>query len=317
MTPTVSVIIPAYNAAGFIGRTLESLRAQTFADFEAIIVDDGSQDETAAVVRGFVESDARLRLIQQPNGGVAVARNRALAEARGRYLANLDADDMWRPMFLERTIEALEAAGPKAMFAFAKTLWIDAHDALLPQVDQALPPRVGYRELLVRNPVGNGSAALMRTAAVREVGGYDANLVRDFGQSEDWQLLLQLSWRGAVVVVPEPLVLYRILPQSSSHAIDRSVDASMEVIGRCEQNGPRLRRRDYWAARSLTLLWLARRARNLGRSNLALVLAARAYRANPMWFTLTELRQPIVNRLLRPFGGRRAPAGEVGAAAAK
>jgi glycosyltransferase involved in cell wall biosynthesis len=302
MTPTVSVIIPAYNAAKFVGRTLESLRAQTFAEFEAIVVDDGSQDDTADVVSEVVGRDPRFRLIRQANGGVAVARNRALAEARGRYVANVDSDDMWRPTFLERTIAALEAAGEDAVFAFAQTLWVDEHDRLLPQTAQAAPATVGYRELLIRNPVGNGSATVMRTAAVREIGGYDAQLVRDFGQTEDWQLLLQLSWRGKVVVVAEPLVLYRILPQSSSHAVERSARAALEVIRRCQANGPRLDRRDFWTARSLTLLWLARRALRIGRARLALGLAARAYLANPLWFTLPELRGPIVNRLVRPAG---------------
>jgi glycosyltransferase involved in cell wall biosynthesis len=302
MTPTVSVIIPAYNAAEYIARTLESLHTQTFADFEAIVVDDGSKDHTADIVREFVTRDTRIRLIQQANAGVAAARNRALAEARGRYLANLDSDDMWRPTFLERTIAALESAGEDAVFAFAQTLWIDEHDRLLPQASQAAPATVGYRELLIRNPVGNGSAMVMRTAAVREIGGYDAELVRDFGQTEDWQLLLQLSWRGRVVIVAEPLVLYRILPQSSSHAVERSARAALEVIRRCQVNGPRLDRRDYWTARSLTLLWLARRALRIGRARLALALAARAYLANPLWFTLPELRGPIVNRLLRPAG---------------
>jgi glycosyltransferase involved in cell wall biosynthesis len=145
MTPIVSVIIPAYNAAKFVGRTLESLGAQTFAEFEAIVVDDGSNDDTADVVNEVVGRDSRFRLIRQANGGVAAARNRALAEARGRYLANLDSDDMWRPTFLERTIAALEAAGDEAVFAFAQTLWVDEQDRLLPQTAQAAPATVGPR----------------------------------------------------------------------------------------------------------------------------------------------------------------------------
>jgi glycosyltransferase involved in cell wall biosynthesis len=316
MTPTVSVIIPAYNAADYIGRTLESLRAQSFGDFEAIVVDDGSRDETAEVVRRFAESDPRVRLIRQANAGVAAARNRAIAEARGRYIANLDADDMWRPTFLERTVGALEAAGEDAVLAFARSLWIDKDDHLLPQREQPLPAAVGYRELLLRNPVGNGSAAVMRAATVREIGGYDAGLVRDFGQTEDWLIALQLSWRGRVVPVAEPLVLYRILPQSSSHALERSARATVEVIRRCRAEGPPLRRRDYWTASSLTMIWLARRALRLGRVRLGLALAARAYLSNPLWFTLRELRQPILNRLLRPFGGRRSETGELQAPAA-
>lgn len=306
-SPLVSVIIPAYNAQAFVGRTLASLRAQTFADFEAIVVDDGSKDDTAAVVQAVARADPRIRLIQQANSGVAAARNRALAEARGAYVANLDSDDLWRPTFLERTVKAMERAGEGATFAFARSLWIDEHDRLLPQSHLRLPRTIGYRELLTRNPVGNGSAMLMRTAAVRAVGGYDPVLVRDFGQTEDWQLLLQLSWRGEVVVVDEPLVLYRIAPTSSSHALERSARAALEVIRRCEADGPGLRRADYWTARSLTLLWLARRAVRMQRRRLALALAARAYFLNPLWFTLRELREPIVKVLMAPLRALRRP----------
>lgn len=295
--PAVSVIMPAYNAAAFIARTLASLQAQTFRDFEAIVVDDGSTDGTAAVVRQAVAGDHRFRLIQQANGGVAAARNRALAEARGRYVANLDADDIWRPSFLQRTVAALEAAGEGCVFAFARTLWIDHEDQILPQGEVRLPARVDYRELLTRNPVGNGSAMLMRTSAVRALGGYDPGLVRDFGQTEDWQLLLQLSWKGEVAAVDEPLVLYRINPLSGSHALERSARGALEVIRRCEMAGPRLRRMDYWTARSLTLLWLARRAAKMGRFRLALRFAGLAYLGNPLWFLLRELRAPILKAL--------------------
>jgi glycosyltransferase involved in cell wall biosynthesis len=314
--PLISVIIPAYNAAAFVGRTLASLQAQSFTDFEAIVVDDGSTDDTAEVVRQAVEGDPRFRLIRQANGGVAAARNRALAEASGRYVANLDADDLWQPPFLERTVQALEVAGEAAVFAFARTLWIDEHDRLLEQTQMRLAAIVDYRELLTRNPVGNGSAMLMRADAVRAVGGYDAGLVRDFGQTEDWQLLLQLSWRGMVATVDEPLVLYRIVPQSSSHALERSARAALEVIRRCESHGPRLRRHDYWTARSLTLLWLARRAVGMKRLGLAARFAGQAYLFNPLWFTLKELRAPVLKALLSPLRlGRRLVGAASGAGA--
>jgi len=317
--PLVSVIVPAYNAQAFVGRTLASLQAQTFADFEAIVVDDGSTDATAEIVARIAAADRRIRLIRQANGGVAAARNRALAEARGAYVANLDADDVWRPQFLERTLAALQAAGEDAVFAFARTLWVDENDRILPQADMRLAPVVDYRELLTRNPVGNGSAILMRIQPVRDIGGYDSGLVRAFGPTEDWQLLLQLSWRGRVAVVDEPLVLYRIVPQSASHALERSARGALEVIRRCQAAGPPLARSDYWMARSLTLLWLARRALRKGAWPLALRLAARAYLRNPLWFTLPELRGPVLNALLpaawkprRPLAARGrlgAPAG--------
>jgi len=315
--PTVSVIIPAYNAEAFVARTLASVRAQTFTDFEAIVVDDGSTDRTAEIVAEAVRVDPRFRLIRQANGGVAAARNRALAEARGRYVANIDSDDLWRPQFLEKTLGALETAGPGAVFAFAGTQWIDEYDRPLPGTAHCLKNHVDYRELLTRNPVGNGSAMLMRASTVRAVGGYDAALVRDYGQTEDWQLLLQLSWCGAVIPVDEPLVLYRIVPNSSSHALERAARAALEVIRRCESDGPPLKRHDYWTARSLTLLWLARRAVRMRRPRLALQLAGRAYWHNPLWFTLKELRQPVLKALRSPLRVGRPPRDVAPAAAVR
>jgi glycosyltransferase involved in cell wall biosynthesis len=300
--PTVSVVVPAYNAAGHLGRTLSSLRSQTYPDFEVIVVDDGSTDATAEIVAQTAEADARFRLVRQANRGVAAARNRGLAQARGLYFANLDADDLWRPQFLEKTVAALDAA-PGASFAFARSRWIGPDDQLLPNADA---PRIGpvdYRELLLRNPVGNGSASLMRTHDVLRLGGYDEALVRDFGNGEDWRLSLQLARLGEIAVVDEPLVLYRIAPGSSSHAVERAAKGACRVIAQCAGEPPKLPIRDYWAARSLALLWLARRARSQGRRGLRLRLLAAAYLTNPLWFTLPELRAPFV-ALFRRLGRR-------------
>jgi hypothetical protein len=104
-----------------------------------------------------------------------------------------------------------------------------------------------------------------------------------------------------VIAVDEPLVLYRIVPNSSSHALEKTARAALEVIRRCEVEGPPLRKHDYWTARSLTLMWLARRALRMRRPLLGWKLAGSAYWHNPLWFTLKELREPLVNALLSPF----------------
>jgi glycosyltransferase involved in cell wall biosynthesis len=291
--PSVSVIIPAHNAAGYLGRAIESVRAQSFADFEVIVVDDGSTDQTSEVAHRCAAEDGRIRALQQSRAGVAAARNRALAEARAPYVANIDADDVWRPGFLERTVAALESDGAAAPFAFARSLWIDPDDRVLDQAPIPLPAEVDYRELLLRNPVGNGSATLMRTRAVRDSGGYDEAHVARFRQGEDWLLQLRLSWQGPARVVDEPLVLYRIWPSSASHAVKTAVAGSLEVIRRCRREGPRLDRSVYRAAASLTLLWHARRAWSLRDRRLALHLLLRAYGGNPTWFRLPELREPV------------------------
>ena len=110
MPPTVTIIVPVHNVADYLGETLRSIQRQSLNDWELIIVDDGSTDQTGAVIAGFA-GDARIRSIAQPQSGVAAARNRALEAARGRFLAFLDGDDLWHPQFLERCIAELERNG--------------------------------------------------------------------------------------------------------------------------------------------------------------------------------------------------------------
>ena len=111
MNPEVSVVIPLYNKGPYIARALNSVLAQTFQDFEVIVVDDGSTDDGAAVVRGF--ADPRIRLIQQENQGVSAARNKGIEAAKAELVAFLDADDEWLPRFLE-TILRLRRKFPEA-----------------------------------------------------------------------------------------------------------------------------------------------------------------------------------------------------------
>ena len=106
----VSVIIPLYNKAPYVRRALDSAAAQTFRDFELIVVDDGSTDEGARVVEDY--GDGRVRLVRQPNAGPGAARNRGIAEARGELLAFLDADDAWTPPFLAECVRLLDEQGP-------------------------------------------------------------------------------------------------------------------------------------------------------------------------------------------------------------
>ena len=107
--PLVSVIMPAYNFAPYIGDAIRSALAQTFTDFEVIVVDDGSKDDTADVVRELARQDPRIQLVQQSNRGLAGARNSALRAARGELFALLDSDDLWEPEFLAEQVAILEA----------------------------------------------------------------------------------------------------------------------------------------------------------------------------------------------------------------
>lgn len=105
--PAVSIIMPAYNVEPYIGDAIRSALAQTFTDFEVVVVDDGSKDETARVVRALARQDARVQLVQQANRGLAGARNSALRASRGEFFALLDSDDLWEPTFLEQQLAVL------------------------------------------------------------------------------------------------------------------------------------------------------------------------------------------------------------------
>src|ERR1700749_83796 len=105
MQDLVSVIMPAYNSGRYLAESVRSVQAQTFGGWELVVVDDGSTDDTGEVARRLAEADARVRYVRRPNGGQAAARNTGLAEARGRLVAFLDADDLWLPEKLEAQME--------------------------------------------------------------------------------------------------------------------------------------------------------------------------------------------------------------------
>ena len=119
----VSIITAAYNAERFIGETIGAVRAQTHTDWEMIVVNDGSKDGTAGVVQGFIEREiaergaSRIRLISQPNGGTAKARNTGLAAAQGRYVAILDADDIWDAAYLQKQLAFMAQHGATLVMA--------------------------------------------------------------------------------------------------------------------------------------------------------------------------------------------------------
>jgi glycosyltransferase involved in cell wall biosynthesis len=106
--PAVSIIMPAYNVEPFVGGAIESVRSQTFSDFELVVVDDGSTDGTAAAVERHAQEDGRIRLLRQANRGLSAARNVALQHSRGAHFAILDSDDAWTPSFLGAQIDILE-----------------------------------------------------------------------------------------------------------------------------------------------------------------------------------------------------------------
>lgn len=218
----ISVVVPAFNAASTIRESVNSALNQTYCNIEVIIVDDGSTDDTKAVASELSRRDARVRYIYKQNGGVASARNKGIAEARGEFIATLDADDLWYPTKLARQIERFESKGPNTALVYAWCCWIDPNG----NINGSAPPSrlegAVLPQMCLGNVVISGSNALIRRKALLAAGGFDESLrVRGAQGCEDWKLYLQIAELYEVAVVPEYLIGYRISPGSMSDDLEQ------------------------------------------------------------------------------------------------
>lgn len=199
--PRVSVVVPVYNRAELLGRAIRSVFAQTFSDFELIVVDDGSTDNLARALEQC--RDPRRRLLRHDrNRGVAAARNSGVHDARGAYVAFLDSDDEWLPEMLARQHARLEASRPERSLAL--TGFYLARDQLGRCEARPLQDSADwYLRLLAGCNVSLGSCALIRRATFDEIGLFDEGMRR----FEDWDWLLRYTLKYSIVSIEEPLAL--------------------------------------------------------------------------------------------------------------
>jgi glycosyltransferase involved in cell wall biosynthesis len=282
----VSVVIPLYQTERYIAVAVESVLAQTFRNFEVIVVDDGSTDRGPDVVRGF--NDPRIRLVSQENRGLAGARNTGIREASAPLIAFLDADDVWHPEKLARHV-AHFAASPGVGLSFSWSRLINAEGrtigAITWPVDKPVTPDV----LFCHNPVGNGSSPVVRRQALDGVSFVDSLTNRafwfdeTFRQSEDiecWMRIALLTpWTFGVV--PETLTDYRVLASGLSANVDRQIATWRRFRDRVAEHAPDLVARAGARAEAHQLRYLARRAVTSADRGLALRLMSDALRLHP------------------------------------
>jgi len=216
--PLVSVIIPAYNAENFIPKTLESVLSQTYQNIEVLVVDDGSTDTTAEIVKSFVQKDSRVSLLQQSNAGVAAARNLAIEKSKGEYIAPIDADDIWYPQNLEKQVKCLTSSAPSIGVVYSWSVDINEKNLLTGGFYNSTIEGEVYTALVVyKYFIGNSSASLIRRVCFAKVGGYNCKLKLENAQGcEDWELHLRIAEHYQFKVVPEYLVGYRQITSSMS-----------------------------------------------------------------------------------------------------
>jgi glycosyltransferase involved in cell wall biosynthesis len=320
---TVAVITPCHNAASFIGATIRSVRAQTFTGWEHVVVDDGSTDGSADHVRREAQKDPRVRLITQPNRGVAASRNAGFhaSSPHVRYVLFLDADDLPKPTMLERLVAYLDSR-PEVGVAYCELDFVDAHGGSLPHRDwnvRYVPIRFGLRRLpasvretpfasLFNLAAGQPSRALIRRSVYVRTGGWD----EDFGQIyEDTDLLLRLALEAPVHYLDETLLFQRIHPTSATADATTTFAAQEERLyrlWRAREDDPRTGPTIQAARRfreQRVLPWLGVRAgvRRLARGEIAsgsrFILGAARMAAAARW----RAREPMSGHAKRDSHG--------------
>lgn len=231
---TVSIIMPAWNAAETIGKSIESVLRQSYGDWELIVVDDGSTDSTSDVVASF--ADPRIHLFFQPNAGVAAARNRGIGKSSGEYVAFLDADDLWLPGKLAAQVAAFRSAGPELGLVHTRLLTFASDPELcVARDDDAwygyLPP---WERILVYDFIPT-STVMIRAEVLDEVGLFDEGL---FGV-EDWDLWIRVLSRYCETRLDAPLVKYRESAVGISKNLSRHLEQEWRVIRKHVLHGGR------------------------------------------------------------------------------
>ncbi len=206
-SPAVSVVMTAYNVAPYIGPAIESALAQTFRDFELIVMDDGSTDGTVRIAGRF--ADPRMRVMRSPHRGAAAQLASGVRQARGQYLALLDGDDLWSADKLERHVQFLETQ-PRADLTFSWSRIIDEDGADTGLTSRLWDGPISFSELLADNVIGNGSALVLRRDALLAAGGIDPS----FGACYDLDAWLRIGALrpGNLWAIPEFLTSYRRRP---------------------------------------------------------------------------------------------------------
>lgn len=220
----VSVIIPVRNGEKLISGTLASACTQTYSRIEIIVVDDGSTDQTSAIVEKAIRQDARIRLFRRPPSGLPATRNFAIAEARGDLIAPLDGDDLWHPQKIEKQVHAMQQS-PAIGLVYCWTVDIDELDFVIPPVrrKRSVEGRVLTDVIANAGIIESGSNPLIRRSCLEAIGGYDGQMV--FG-AEDWKMSLALAEICEFAVVCEHLVGYR----QSSTTMSKNIAAMQQAF---------------------------------------------------------------------------------------
>ncbi len=312
--PKVSVIIPLYQSERYICETIRTVQAQTFTDFEIVVVDDGSSDRGPSLAKGMGEP--RLRVVHQENRGLAGARNGGIAHAKGAYLAFLDADDHWSPEKLQRHVEQLDS-DPTIGVSFSASALMDDDAKDIGLVQRPIGTTFDVISVFCRNPVGNGSAPVIRRTTFDDIAFHDEELGRlcwfdeSFRQSEDiecWtRIAATTNWRFGYV--DAPLTRYRVNAQGLSANVEAQLSTWRRFRCKVAIYAPAVEARAGNMAEAYQLRYLARRAIRSSQFSQGLKLVTAALKLEPRILLAEPMR--TLSTLLAGVVGIALPQGTV------
>lgn len=221
--PKVSVIVTAYNLIKYLPETIDNVLQQTYRDFEVIVVDDGSTDNTAAWVRQV--SDPRVRLIWQSNMGLAGASNTGVENAKGEYITFLDADDLWEPTKLAKQVAILDRC-PEIGIVYTWVTYMSEEGESTGRIVKSEAEGYIWSQLIEVNQIECGSVAMIRRSCFEKVGLFDKNLK---SYVQDWDMWLRLALEYQFKVIREPLVYYRQRNSSGSRKV-AAMERSFKIV---------------------------------------------------------------------------------------
>ena len=224
--PTVSVIIPTYNRAHLIGKAIKSVLNQTYQDFEIIVVDDGSTDNTGEIVKSF--DNFKIRYISNSNNrGASAARNTGIRASQGEYIALLDSDDEWLPEKLDKQIKVLQNKSPEVGVAYSDVLYIDKNGKNMNR-KLSNPGKEGYiyEDLLGENYVGTPSALLIKKECFNRVGLFDDLL----NAQDDWDMWIRIAKYYRFAFIKVPLVKYRLHSNRISENLELKIITENKIL---------------------------------------------------------------------------------------
>jgi len=295
-TELVSIVVPVYNVEKYIKACVESIRAQTHRNFELLIIDDESPDDSIAIVKQI--NDARIRIISQKNRGLAGARNTGIRNAKADIIAFLDSDDTWEPEKLARHVSQLNA-NPNVGLSFSSSMFINEDGESLNRIQQPINKKdFSAQRIFCRNPVGNGSAPVIRKSTLNAIA-FKSDKSTEFQyfdeslrQSEDidcW-IRIALQTNDEFAYIDEPLTNYRLNSGGLSANVDKQFESWLRVLEKVTTINATFAQKYGPLAKAYQYRYLARRLVMEGNATKALGLLNKAIQSDASFIIKEPMR---------------------------